>query len=293
MSDSSGELSSTEKIIEEEEKAWLPMYYNACRTLFNGSHLPSHDHSHHLRVWMIARSLLEVLSINNYTLTPLDVRKNMASVFFHDTGMVKTLNKSHGKESALFCLQFFEDNNTGLNESDKEEIISAIIRHDDKEYHNSLSLKNMKPSSPLKVLPVCDDLDAYGYIGIFRYTEIYLLRKIPLPTLATQILPNLNSRYQNFLDQYSDLPQFIRTHKNRFSIIRNFFSSLDKTEPDNSEKSNNHEILRFLEAEIKQRKSPFQQLVSNGLSHPSQAIKLFFRSLNNELNQFNHPWLTD
>jgi len=292
MSENSDIYTMAEKLLEKEERVWLPVFYNACSQLFKGHHLPSHDHTHHMRVWIIARLLLKELAHNNHELSPAGIRKNMAAVFFHDTGMIKTLDKSHGRESALFCRQFFNDQNINLSESDKEEIITAIINHDDKEYRNSGKLKNTTLASPLKVLPVCDDLDAFGHIGIYRYTEIYLLRNIPLNALASQILPNLNSRYQNFQEQYADMHTFIKEHEQRFLIIRDFFNHMINSEKSSPLQDEQNQIIHFLASAINQQLS-LKEIVSNGLTHASESVKLFCGSLFNELNQYSHTGITE
>lgn len=72
------------------------------------------------------------------------------------------------------CIQYFEENK--LPKPDRfEEILFAIENHDDKDYKQN----NTEPNSVFSILCNADDLDAFGKVGIVRYTEIYLLRELP------------------------------------------------------------------------------------------------------------------
>ena len=61
----------------------------------------------------------------------------------------------------------------------------------------SLGIRKGEQPGILPVLSAADDLDALGIIGIYRYTEIYLLRGIEPEKLGRLVLENVRHRLQN------------------------------------------------------------------------------------------------
>jgi HD superfamily phosphodiesterase len=206
--------------IQQVEQELLFQFYNYCKNLFAGKNITSHDHTHHIRVWEYAKEILFDLNISN----KIDYNKAVSCLIaslFHDTGLTITTNENHGKESREICSNYFEDNN--IHKPDNfNEILSAIEKHDDKEY----KLNNIKPDSILSVLSFADDLDAFGKIGIIRYTEIYLLRGISIKELPTLVLKNLEKRFLNFENTFKHLPDLYSKHKSRYLITKTFFEDL-------------------------------------------------------------------
>lgn len=208
--------------IQTAEKKWLVQLNNYCQKLFLNKKIISHDHTHHERVWEYSKEILYALN-NKYKIDFSIVESCLISSFFHDIGLTETINESHGKESRKICLQYFEDNN--LNKpSNFEDILYAIEKHDDKDY----KLKNKSPDSILSVLCNADDLDAFGKIGVIRYTEIYLLRGINIKNLPSLIIKNLDKRFLNFEKTYRAFSDLYIKHKNRYVITRIFFEALQK-----------------------------------------------------------------
>ena len=61
------------------------------------------------------------------------------------------------------------------------------------------STKIQQPENDLlNILSVADDLDAFGYTGIYRYSEIYLTRGISPKEIGNLIRENASRRYHNF-----------------------------------------------------------------------------------------------
>ena len=215
-------MKSIESLIKEVEEKWLSKLYSFCKGLFTGNKIPSHDHTHHLRVWNYAREILFALNQTikiNYKL----VEGTLIACMFHDTGLTITLGEYHGIESKKICERYFQENK--LNKpSNFEEVLIAIELHDDKDYKQIIS----DPASILPVLCNADDLDAFGRVGVIRYTEIYLLRGINTSDLSKKVIQNLDKRFANFEKTYGFLPDLYNNHKERYLITRRFFEELLK-----------------------------------------------------------------
>jgi len=79
------------------------------------------------------------------------------------------------------------------------------------------------------VLSVADDLDAFGYTGIFRYSEIYLERKISFREIGIRIRENARNRFENFEKHFIFSDDLYLLHKLKYEILDNFFKSYNDT----------------------------------------------------------------
>ena len=210
-------------IIEAEEK-WLLKLYEYNRLSFSGTDLPSHDQYHHLRVWYFIKELLFELENAGIVIPSGLPEKLIFAAFFHDIGLTKTLNEEHGKISRLICSDYIGQNNIQFSNGD-EELLQAIELHDDKSYKAGIT-NNSNPVDLYSLLTVCDDLDAFGAIGVFRYLEIYLLRNIPVKDLPERVLQNIKTRFGNFNLQYSFLKEYMIKHTKRYEYTLNFYTRL-------------------------------------------------------------------
>ncbi len=200
------------------EARWLPRLYLACQAHFRDVKLPSHDHRHHLRVWLLAKELLAALAEHDEISDEL-IEGVMIAVFFHDVGMSVTRAAQHGRESRNICERWLAEQRVSLVNS--REMLAAIEHHDDKSYTTQQA--RSERTRILPILAACDDSDAFGAVGVFRYAEIYLLRGIPAVELAAHVLPNLDSRYQHFQRMYGDLAGFAERHARRYEMTRRFY----------------------------------------------------------------------
>jgi hypothetical protein len=173
-------------------------------------------------VWSHARELLSQLEKSGKTANEKDVEKLLIAVFFHDTGMSETLQKEHGQISRRIAKDFLKDKQ--LHSADLDEILDAVENHDKKDYKPSVSGKN--ELSLQKLLNISDDLDALSFIGAYRYTEIYLLRNIPVKDLSDAVLENLQKRFQHMKEYISFSPAFSKAQNLRYMATRNFFKDL-------------------------------------------------------------------
>jgi len=202
------------------ENKWLNTLYKFCQNLFSDTKIPSHDHTHHLRVWEYSKEIILALT-SNYNISDDFIESCLIASIFHDTGLTKTLNENHGIESSKICKEYFSKQNIE-KPANFEEILSAIEKHDDKDYKSN----NHIPNSVLSVLCNADDLDAFGRIGVVRYTEIYLLRGNSLNDLPNLVIKNLDKRFLNFEKTYKSFSNLFNKYKVRYLISRKFFENL-------------------------------------------------------------------
>ena len=215
-------MNKLNEIIISVENKWLKQLSEFCQSLFYNVQIPSHDHSHHLRVWSYAKEIIYEIN-TTYKIDESFIESCLIASLFHDTGLTQTLNENHGYESRKICERYFE-NEEIEKPNNFEEILTAIELHDDKNY----LITNQTPDSVKSVLCNADDLDAFGKIGIIRYTEIYLMRGINMNELPKPVIINLNKRFANFERTYQNFPELFKKHKTRYLITRKFFEELQE-----------------------------------------------------------------
>ena len=207
------------------EKSWLIPLYTTCQHAFSQTHLPSHNEDHHYRVWIIAKELIKQLEKQVITFSKADLTQIIIATFLHDTGMSVTIGKTHGQESRKICKKFIEEYKS-KDINNPHELLNVIENHDDKEYQNKFA-KIKNPKHLFKILSVCDDLDAFGLTGVYRYIEIYLLRGIPVKDIASMVLRNLTSRITYFTGSFRHLEKYHKKHVKRFDLTWAFFNDLN------------------------------------------------------------------
>lgn len=218
-------MAGIEKIIQLVENRWLDELFTLSKQSFSTVNVPSHDHLHHLRVWELAKELLIELSENGLAFNEHEIQNLIIAIFFHDLGMINTIDKKHGRESRKLCEAYFAAD-ARIDAKDFSVICDAVERHDDKEY-KSMVYSGEAQRDIFSILCVCDDLDAFGAIGVFRYLEIYLLRKTPILELAPTLLQNVASRYSNFTKLYGHLTGFYQKQTKKYNFIHSWFIKLN------------------------------------------------------------------
>jgi len=157
--------------IEFAENTWLKESYFFLKESFTKTPLPSHDHQHHLRVWMNAKHLLQQLHKQGAIISYSFIEALLIASLFHDSGMLKNYDHEHGLAGRNICANFLRNK---VNKPEKvEEILDAIEKHDNKLYNGPGALVSDRIPNLLTALNISDDLDALGTIGIYRYSEIY------------------------------------------------------------------------------------------------------------------------
>ncbi len=182
--------------ITKAEESWLDQLESNARQVFSGSWLPSHDHTHHRRVWNLCKRLLREMdqarAVPDYTL----VEGVLIAAWFHDLGMASITGEKHGAWGRYLCESWLRDNSGPLPER-YNEILDAVEFHDIKDVRTHKGISPGRSTGILPVLAVADDLEALGIIGIFRYTEIYLMRGIGMDQLGEKVLRNARHRMEN------------------------------------------------------------------------------------------------
>jgi hypothetical protein len=177
------------------EKKWLKKLFAFIKEEFSSVWLPSHDQTHHYRVWMHAKSLL-----NDFSESTLFIPENkfleslIICCFFHDVGLTVTLDKRHGKESRKICERYF-DQPKEIDDLNFPDILNTIEQHDEKNY---VKLPDTTDHFLHTLLSVSDDIDAFGAIGVLRYFEIYWLRNIPFNEIPQKVISNASMRFDHF-----------------------------------------------------------------------------------------------
>jgi hypothetical protein len=185
-------------------------------SIFDEKSLSSHGIDHHRRVWNYSKELYNLIASQKPAEFSDILPKLIIASYLHDIGMSVEKGLIHGKHSKEFCNQFLSKNNLPLN--DYQDVLETIENHDNKEYIGNTSVNDL-----LTILSVADDLDAFGFTGIFRYSEIYLTRRIGLDQIGYQIRHNAAIRFDHFAKTFGFVPEYVEIHKKRFEIIDNFF----------------------------------------------------------------------
>lgn len=205
------------------EKQWRPILETACKKAFAETHIPSHDFSHHRRVWRYSRELLNSIDSEEETQQCRNLGNLLAAAYFHDTGLTIEPGEEHGAAS-LQLFNSWTSNHPDIADITDERAAEAILRHDDKTYKLSHSAsRQLSSNETLTLLSIADDLDAFGFLGIARYTEIYLLRGVSPCHLPGKVVKNLESRWQFIEPFLVQLPTLYTLHRERYQIAHQFF----------------------------------------------------------------------
>ena len=213
--------------ISEAEEVWLEMVHKHTKELFSGTFLPSHDHTHHCRVWNICKNLLRSIASFNPYMDQALVEGVLIAAYFHDLGMIRSTREDHGMLGREICETYFEESAMELP-SKLDEILDAIEYHDIKGREISTGFQPAVSPGILDILTVADDLEAMGVIGIYRYTEIYLKRKIDLKELGVRILGNASARYKSIVESCMNCPALISEYRPQYELLISFFDSYNQ-----------------------------------------------------------------
>jgi HD superfamily phosphodiesterase len=183
--------------------------------------LPSHGLNHHRRVWRYAKDFLRLVPQEDSSSISALPSQLIVACYLHDIGMTVDPGTKHGKQSRTFCSRFLANNN--LKETEWQDVLEAIENHDNKNYTD-----NLKSNDLLTILSVSDDLDAFGCIGIYRYSEIYLTRKIEPEKIGHMIRENAGKRYENFIKIYGSVDEIVVKHWERYYLLDMFFNKYNE-----------------------------------------------------------------
>ena len=257
-------MQNIQNIINEAEQRWGNRLYKYCKNLFSDFSLPSHNHEHHKRVWSYAKELLQNLS-NIKSFDSDFVEALLFACYFHDTGLISNLDETHGEDSKVIFQDYVKANNINLELQDM--VALAIEKHDDKLYKSD----HTNPNSLLTILTTADDLDAYGYIGVIRYIEIYLMRGMSEKEIPKKVLENLENRFRNFLKHYSFLNNYADKQRNRYNTTKTFFEKLVSKSSETTQKTYdfilancvNRDVSEIIEISNDLNEMPFFKYLKN------------------------------
>jgi len=210
--------------IESAEKKYKQILEEFFTSVYPEIALSSHGIDHHRRVWKYARELLITIPPEN-TPDTLRLPENLIiACYLHDIGMSVDPGIKHGKLSRNICSRFLIDHN--LSENDFTEVLEAIEYHDNKDYTSNSFMNSL-----LTILSVADDLDAFGCIGIFRYSEIYLTRETGYDKIGYMIRENAQKRYDYFIKTFGSIDDLVIKHWERYYLLDMFFAKYNEQLP--------------------------------------------------------------
>jgi HD superfamily phosphodiesterase len=210
--------------IESAEKQYKQILEDFFNSVYSEKSLSSHGIDHHRRVWNYSKELLELIPLENIANTSQLASELIIASYLHDIGMSVDPGVKHGGYSRDLCIQFLIKNN--IHRNDWKDVLEAIKNHDNKDYARNASMNEL-----LTILSVADDLDAFGYTGIFRYSEIYLTRGIDPKKTGYLIRENAEKRFDNFVKAFGSESEIVQKHKKRYNILDDFFSRYNEQLP--------------------------------------------------------------
>jgi HD superfamily phosphodiesterase len=261
-------LKDSEHSAFNEKSHELTSFFNE---KFGSTHIPSHNLEHHIRVWVYAESIVAQLRNNGFTISNDFLAGLQAACLTHDIGLVVEKGEAHGKAGRDMVAGFLPQSEVPV--SMHEEILNAVENHDRKEYPGIST-----PDSMLTILSVADDLDAFGYIGIYRYIEIYLERGILAENIGPAVTVNLTGRYNHMSRVYGFLPEFIKHHTRRYEITRDFFNSEGPfSQPGRLT------VIDIINEELLKNKQGITEISGRYRTSAYNDVAHFFRALHTEL----------
>ncbi len=271
-----------EAAIESAEKKYREILEEYFNEIWSGTALISHGIDHHRRVWHYAKELLSEITGSGSKINPDLPEKLIIACYMHDIGMANDRGIRHGKKGVVLCREFMNRNH--LDEGSFREVLYAIENHDNKEYINY-----SPDDAILTVLSIADDLDAFGFIGIYRYIEIYLARGVASHLLGYRIRENAEKRYMNFISIFGYNTELAEKHRQRFLILDNFFEGYNHES--DRETGNNHNpagyfgVVEIISQMIK-NKIPLGKILSGPYRFSKDpVISNFLTGFHKELSQ--------
>lgn len=262
---------------ESAENIFKQILEDFFKSVYDEKNLPSHGIEHHRRVWTNAKDIITHLHRTS-SLSVILPEKLIVACYLHDAGMSADPGPRHGKISREICLEFLATNHLDLNEY--RDVLDAIEFHDRKDYNDISYVTDL-----LTILSAADDLDAFGFTGIYRYIEIYTQRRVPLYEIGYKIKDNAAGRFSYFLKNFGMIEDLISKHKSRYDILDDFFSAYNThvtTYKFSGKKPSGYcGVVELLNRLIKSGENPLKFHFEEQLSD-DPVIRWFFRGLKEE-----------
>lgn len=249
---------------------------------YDDNSLASHGIDHHRRVWYYSKELLQSKSQCIHFANTQLPEKLIIACYLHDIGMSVETGVLHGKYSRSLCERFL--NNNHLQTEYYQDVLEAIEHHDRKNYALEKSASEI-----LSILSVADDLDAFGYIGIFRYSEIYLIRGIRKEDIGHHVSTNAATRFNNFKMTFGSDTDMFQKHEKRYKILDEFFNEynriVSKYKFGSDQPSGYCGVIEMLHHFVK-KKMPFTSLLKEVEKYEYDTVMLrYFSELKKELTE--------
>jgi HD superfamily phosphodiesterase len=186
---------------------WIPILKEEVKIEYQKApkelHSSQHQMDHLDRVWERAERIGKKSNADLEALT--------AIVYLHDIGRQYGL-ELHGFESAKHAKKVLE--RIGFPENKRALVLEAIEKHD---YQTDPSERKSLES---KILYDSDKLDAFGEIGIKRFTQKYLVEKVVEMSIQ-EIIAAIDRRWETLM-----LPETKELAKGDYIKIKNHFEAM-------------------------------------------------------------------
>ena len=266
--------------VESAELLFEQILEDFFTSVYDEKSLSSHGIDHHRRVWNNAKELLSVKNDSKSNLLPQFTLKLIIACYLHDIGISVDSGIRHGKHSRKLCIDFLFKNNLPVREY--EDLLETIENHDRKEYAGNSEVNEL-----LTILSVADDLDAFGFSGIYRYSEIYLMRGIKPELIGENIIENATKRFDHFKKNFGFNNSLIQKHSKRFDILIRFFREYNKQVPSyHFDGQHLYGYCGVVEIFIQmiENKNKFNEIYSEPEKYTAdQVIQWFFNGLKTDL----------
>lgn len=189
------------------------------------------------------------------------------AIVLHDIGVFYTQEQYHGSESASRIRESIDE--LGISKGLMKRLCSMIRAHDDPGFADN--------SPEAQALRTLDSLDAFGYMGAYRYLEIDYRRGLRPPTIYQRALDSLIMRRENLeikLFEPRDLPLIHESFEQGFNLFKDLVENKDHSE-----------ILAGL-ITIEWDLGRISELLPNNFS--SKIAQAFFWSLQQSLSAPHH-----
>ncbi len=264
-------------LVDSAERRFKQILEDFFITCYAREYLPSHGIEHHRRVWRYSKELLFLLKSESAVLPS----RLIISSYMHDIGMSVEVGIRHGIHSRNLCTEFL--NVHQLSKADYNDVLDVIENHDNKDYTEDPDVNDL-----LKILSVADDLDAFGFTGIYRYSEIYLTRCVDKNEFGHLIINNAGKRFDNFNNIFGSFDELLGREIKRYDILFRFFNAYNRQVPDycfgNGKPKGYCGVIEIV-TDVMNNKISLKDICSDPEIFPDDpVIQWFFHGLSKELS---------
>ncbi len=268
--------------IESAELQFQQLLEEFFVSIYDERLLPSHGIDHHRRVWRHAKKLIEIFPFSNSDLAHNLPSKLIIASYLHDIGMSVDQGIRHGQFSKDICITFLKKNKLELE--DFNDVLETIENHDLKDYSENSAFNELHT-----LLSAADDLDAFGFTGIYRYSEIYLLRGVKPDEIGKLIKENAAKRFGHFIQTFGKSNSQARQQRIRYEILDDFFTVYNRqvaaAQFDYQDSSGHWGVMKLIMNMIKERKELKETLLESEKSDNDHVMKWFQEGIKTELNE--------